>query len=193
MRLRTIFADRVFALRIEKPSYPGAPDDALSQTLAFWQDTDALEEFFLANHDFLCSGYFEKYKLFEAAPEENALYAALLVRRQALAFQELLRQHNDSGSLDELFRFLSNAQYDYQELDLSKAKNDSLPPRWLRLYAIRLAQNCYLITGGAVKLTLEMKDHENTRRALAVIHKTRDWLKENGIFDDDALHEAGLF
>ena len=60
---------------------------------------------------------------------------------------------------------------------------------WLRLYAIKLIQGNYIITGGAIKLTATMQEREHTRQELVKIDKVRRYLLEEGIIDDEGFIE----
>ena len=44
-----------------------------------------------------------------------------------------------------------------------------------------------MITGGAIKVTCEMKDHESTRQELKKIEKAKTWLKTEGIVTEETL------
>lgn len=61
-------------------------------------------------------------------------------------------------------------------------------PSLLRMYAIKLDPNSYLITGGGIKLgdtiqnSPDLKDH-----VLQNIDKVKTWLKQNGISDSNDL------
>lgn len=58
---------------------------------------------------------------------------------------------------------------------------------WLRIYAIKLEQGVYIITGGAIKLTLRMDEREHTRRELEKMEKVRQYLLEENIVDEDGF------
>ena len=60
---------------------------------------------------------------------------------------------------------------------------------WLRLYAIKLIQGNYIITGGAIKLTATMQEREHTRQELVKIDRVRRYLLEEGIIDDEGFIE----
>jgi hypothetical protein len=61
-------------------------------------------------------------------------------------------------------------------------------PSLLRIYAIKMEANTYLITGGGIKLadtiqnSPDLKDH-----ILQDIDLVRDYLKRNGIMDSDDI------
>ncbi|MFA6770318.1 MAG: hypothetical protein WCR71_04010 [Bacteroidales bacterium] len=54
---------------------------------------------------------------------------------------------------------------------------------WLRLYAIQISKECYIITGGAIKLTKAMQDRPHTKKELSKVNKCLDFLRVEGIFD----------
>lgn len=81
-----------------------------------------------------------------------------------------------------------SARYKYElEYPPMKSYGSGRPPL-LRMYAIKIQPNCYLITGGGIKLadtiqnSPELKDH-----ILQDIDKVRSWLKTNGIIDSDDM------
>ena len=78
----------------------------------------------------------------------------------------LQSQENDSGleRLQDLFEPLHKRENEDYSLLKSKAKNS-----WLRLYAIRIEENLYVITGGSIKLTKSMQDRTHTNLELKKI------------------------
>lgn len=61
---------------------------------------------------------------------------------------------------------------------------------WLRIYAIRIDPNVYIVTGGAIKLTAKMQDREHTQIELEKLNKCRNFLIDNGVFDQDSFLET---
>ena len=61
-------------------------------------------------------------------------------------------------------------------------------PSFLRIYAIKLKNNLYVITGGGIKLadtiqnSPDLKDH-----VIKNIDKVRAWLKDIGIIDEQDI------
>jgi hypothetical protein len=77
---------------------------------------------------------------------------------------------------------LNNFEYAIASLQKSKAR---IRKGWLRLYAIRLAENCYLVTGGAIKLTQDMK-RAHLQDELKKLELAKQFLRDNGIdFPED--------
>lgn len=59
----------------------------------------------------------------------------------------------------------------------------------LRFYAIKLDANCFVITGGAIKMSQKMQDHPDTNNELIKLKKARAYLNINGVFDEDSFYE----
>lgn len=93
--------------------------------------------------------------------------------------------------LSKIFRPLDNNQASDMMLQKEKArlKRKYGHSSWLRLYAIKLIQGNYIITGGAIKLTATMQEREHTRQELVKIDKVRRYLLEEGIIDDEGFIE----
>jgi hypothetical protein len=60
---------------------------------------------------------------------------------------------------------------------------------WVRLYAIQIETQYYVITGGAIKQSQKMADHPETTRQLKTLEKVKDFLLEQGINDMDGFLE----
>jgi len=86
--------------------------------------------------------------------------------------------------LDEIFSPLNNLQFQFHTLGKSKAKET-----WLRIYALRVDKNVYIVTGGAIKLTQKMQDREHTNHELEKIESCREYLMSQGIVDIDGIIE----
>ena len=88
-----------------------------------------------------------------------------------------------------MFHPLSLKDSRAHELTREKARNweRGQHPSWLRIYAIRIEPNVYIVTGGAIKLTATMQEREHTLKELAKLNACRDFLKCNGVFDQDSF------
>lgn len=66
----------------------------------------------------------------------------------------------------------------------------TIKPSLLRMYAIKMSANVYLITGGGIKLADTIQNSPGLKdRVLQDIDKVRTFLKENGIWDSDDLEQ----
>lgn len=59
------------------------------------------------------------------------------------------------------------------------------------LYAIKIARDTYLITGGAIKLPLHhlMEDREHTTIEKQKLENGREYLRSHGVYDSDSFYE----
>lgn len=98
-------------------------------------------------------------------------------------------------TLDTFFHDLS---YDWHDpfFQRSKGKLAYLPQMrhnsWVRLYAIKIENDIYVITGGTIKLTEKMQDREHTRKEVLRLEKCRDYLVSLKIFDFIGFRELFL-
>lgn len=137
-------------------------------------DIEWLHDFFERNKTDLEAGFFGKFTVGEAV-----LRTLKEVEEMEDALYDYAEQgFTDNGSnLQQLFKPLNNFEYAITINQKSKAR---LRKGWLRLYAIRLAKNCYLVTGGAIKLTLKMKN-EHLQKELNKLEQARLFLRNSGI------------
>lgn len=93
---------------------------------------------------------------------------------------------HESVRLDHFFRPLNNSEYQFRTLSLRKGRIQIL-----RLYAIRIEQNTYVVTGGAIKLPFHhlMEDRPHTREELGNIQRVKSFLEANDVFDNDSFYE----
>jgi len=92
--------------------------------------------------------------------------------------------NNERRSLDEFFQPLHNQEYGEGMFILQKGRE-----QYLRLYALKIEDNCYIITGGAVKLTRTMQERDHTQEELRKLRRCRDHLKGHDVFDRDSFCE----
>ena len=97
----------------------------------------------------------------------------------------------DPGYLDYLFRPLENQRIHEMLLSREKAKGkrSSTHNSWLRIYAIKLDEGTYLVTGGAIKLTHLMAEREHTLNEFRKMEMVRNYLLDNGVRDADGIKE----
>ena len=155
------------------------PNNELAALFHKWNDAEYLWEFFLENRDDL-RDFFHIERISEAV--EYTVDDAELLER-------LILEMPYTENLDELFQPLGFADMTIRELTREKAKNWNRTGHasWLRIYAIRIERNVYVITGGAIKLTRTMQERSHTQEELAKLNQCRQYLLENGVFDSDSF------
>ena len=109
-----------------------------------WSNGNYLLDFFLANLDDL-RGFFHIQKISDAIKD---------TMEDAQELERLILDFPYTERLDGLFHPLSLADNRAHEMTREKARNWDRERHvsWLRIYAIRIDPNVFVITGGAIKL-----------------------------------------
>lgn len=177
MKLIPIFPENKPA--IYSVHYPDEREDEMCRLFDLWSDVEYLETFFNNNKKDLCNGYY-RYPSVEAAVEKT-LDDAEGLRDYLLELATNVRC--DPYSLQTLFQPLNPTETRLLNLQKSKTRYKKSP--WLRLYAIRIASDLFVITGGAIKLTKYMEDREHTKAELYKLDLVRNFLDDQGILDKE--------
>lgn len=159
--------------------YPEKDTDELTLLFRNWSNFNYLLDFFLNNLDDL-QNFFHVERVREAIQDTF---------EDAGELEKLILDFPYTENLDGLFHPLSLADNRAVELTREKARNweRERHASWLRVYAIRVEKNVFIVTGGAIKLTPAMQDRPHTQAELDKMNKCRDFLKANGIFDQDSF------
>jgi hypothetical protein len=174
MKITTIFAIKEFVL------YSVAYDNnemEFKRLFDLWiNDFEYLESFFENNKHDLQSGYFGNITVEEAI--ERTIDNAVKLRKRFFNIANNIE--GDSINMQQLFRPLHNNEYQLKSLSKEKSKRD-----WLRIYAIRISKNTYVIAGGAIKLTSTMNEQDShLLLELKKLEITKQFLIENGLTDE---------
>ena len=166
--------DTLWAVRFE-----GMADNALQTLFEQWSDPEWLVDFFLANMADL-----ESY--FKITDINQAIYDTIDDNQR---IQCLILDISPEADLDKIFRPLENSRTSEMLLGREKARIKERPRHvsWLRIYAIKLEPGCYIITGGAIKLTHTMGEREHTLAELAKMEQVRNYLIDNQAIDADGF------
>lgn len=179
MELVPIFVDEnsevaagLYAIRYNS----GEPDE-FERLFELWNDVEYLENFCFDNQDDLKKSIFG-YLTVEKAVEE------ILQEAQDLEYFLVDLVHKGFvggvGQLQMIFRPLSNNEYEIKSLQKTKASVTKTTYRRhpkLRIYAIRLASNLYIVTGGAIEFTATMLERDFLVDELKKIERVKNWLK----------------
>jgi len=171
---------RIFDLNLLSFKYDDKSKDEFKLLFSLWNDVEYLECFFETNKKYLKDPFWKGISIEEAIEitlEEAQLFEDILI--------ELSGKDNIYEGLEKLFTPLLDTDIHEIELKKSKAKR-----KWLRLYALKIEPNAYVVTGGAIKLTKTMQGGEDTRKELRKIDQCRDFLKQTGSIDLEGICEA---
>lgn len=176
MRFDNITGDgRLWAVR-----YEGMEDNILYSTFHDWLDLDWLEQFFTNNLDDL-----KQY--FRITDIDTAIFDTV---SDTTRLQSLILDVSPSANLDGVFKHLENNRTWEMPLGREKAKGKPSDGHgsWLRLYALKLEPQVYIITGGAIKLTYTMEERKHTLNELVRMNQVRDYLIQEGITDIEGFN-----
>lgn len=167
---------RLWAVRYEEEK-----SNCFETLFSNWYDLNWLKSFFKQNISDL-SSFFHITDVYEAVMETFD---------EAKRLECLMLDVTPGTSLDLLFKHLENGRYSEMSLGREKAYGDGgyRHPSWLRIYAIKMGPGVYLVTGGAIKLTHQMKDRPHTLAELAKMERVRNYLLDNGVFDIDGIKD----
>ena len=165
---------RLWAVR-----YAGENDNALYTLFDKWDDIVWLRQFFRDNWDDLTS-YFKVTDINQAI--EDTI-------EDSNQLQCLMLDLQPDSNLEALFHPLENFRTSEIVLGKEKARLKRMVRHssWLRIYAIKLSQGVYVITGGAIKLTLKMEERSHTKEELVKLEKVRRFLLNEDIINDDSF------
>lgn len=159
------------------------PNDCDEFTLAFrnWGDTEYLEDFFENNKNDLQSGFYGRISI------EEAIFSTI---DEATKFEETIRRTAKNGKFstndslqDLVFKQLhkNDQTFILQESKAYGTRDQS----WLRIYAVRISPECFVVSGSAIKLTETMGERDHTKTELSKLKITASYLKENGLLEED--------
>ncbi|MGN1236352.1 MAG: hypothetical protein ACI4TS_02790 [Bacteroidaceae bacterium] len=159
--------------------YDEESDNVLKTLFDQWSDPEWLVEFFTANMSDLKS-------YFKITDINQAIYDTI---DDNIKMQCLILDISPDADLDKLFRPLENSRTSETVLSREKTRIKNRPQHtsWLRIYAIKLEPGCYIITGGAIKLTRTMQEREHTLVELKKLETVRNYLLQGGAIDTDGL------
>ncbi len=151
-----------------------------------WQNPEYLEDFFETHKSDLQSEFFGNITI------EDAIKKTI---DEAYEFEQLVLTIAETGNicveecLETYFKSLYNHdKYTYPIPVYEKRKAYGPGTKsWLRLYAIRIDDNVFIITGGGIKLTRTMNEREHLQEELQKMEQVKKLLISEGIIDNDSL------
>lgn len=168
MKIVRIFEDQLFAFHFESEFM-----NELQRLLKLWNDTEYLYEFLKDNKSDLPKGVLISTLVFQLIDNANDIDDTI---------NEISSDPN--RRLEDFFKPLDNQEIHIVNLSKQKGRK-----KYLRLYAIKIDNNCFIITGGTIKFHHLNKDRPHTKKEMQKIEKCRDYLKQNRVFDSESFYE----
>jgi hypothetical protein len=127
--------------------------------------------------------------LFEFAKENNIQDIVAFVDEISDNLEELEDLINETAETDGQFkRIFIPLEHSETNKTISLRKGKINHNR-LRLYAIKLIDELFIITGGAIKMSQRMLDHPGTAEEHRKLYAARQYLEINDIHNEDAFFE----
>jgi hypothetical protein len=152
-----------------------------------WHDLDYLINFFEDNKNFVNSKFWKDAGLDPDNPE----FSAERVIDEANDLEMYISKLVDNVSkglkpdFDQYFHFLDGKYKCVWSLEPVKAYGTAAPSL-LRLYAIKIESNCYLIVYGGIKLGSKIQNSPVLKdNVFRKVEEVLDFLKSNGILDSE--------
>ncbi|OXB04391.1 hypothetical protein [Flavobacterium pectinovorum] len=164
MKIVDIFAPALFSFH-----YDEEVDNEYDRLMDNWTDVS----------------YLRKYAISNAITDVTKFVNDRL--RDAEEIQDLLDEiTTNQQPLEYYFRPLFDNEGGIKTLSLQKGK---IKKNGIRLYAVKIDENCFVITGGAIKMSQAMQDHADSNNELTKIKNAKDYLQENSVVDEDSFYE----
>lgn len=154
--------------------------DEMTRIFRQWNDPERLHQFFEEHLDDLQSGFFGSVSIEEAVEKTREQAKELNQRILQVAHEG---QQTGNENLSQLFKPLSMSEE--RKRDFQKGKAYGINHNsWLRVYAIRINVNVFVICGGSIKLTPTMNDRQHLLQELDKLEITRKFLEEDEDYAD---------
>lgn len=163
MKIVRIFADRLFAFR-----YEGEVDNEFDRLMELWTDVSYLKRYAQINEI------------------KNIMKFVNNILKNAEQIQDYLENLNQNKKPYSFYFEPLQMSESNKILSLQKGKRNK---NQLRYYAIKIDDNCFVITGGAIKMSQKMQDHPDTDNELKKLRKAREYFNDNGVSDEDSFFE----
>lgn len=155
--------------------------DEFRKAFKQWNDVEYLEDFFEENISDLNQEFWHYLTVEEAVLrtiEESKDFERYIIKAIKAGGE------NKECNLNNLV-FKPLNKYETQ-IEYQKSKSYGTERKsWLRIYAIRVCANVFVVTGSAIKLTATMNDREHTFNELKKMENVVKYLKQNNIIDED--------
>lgn len=180
VEVKTIYEGHLYAVQ-----YENAGDNEMDRLFDEWNDIETVYNFMLENEKELQRKTWKR--------TNTPMLATRKVMEEAEELEDIiyeLCENSDEGSipdLDSLFKFLDGKYRNIYTLTPAKSYGPD-QPSMLRLHAIKIETNVYLITGGGIKLADTIQNSPGLKEhVIQNIDLVRNWLIEHGIDNKEDL------
>lgn len=168
-----MYFDRIFDSVLYAVRYKNNEDNEYDRLMELWDDAEHLFNYLTTNKHYLPKNETLRQLLNQIIDDHETLDDLLIKTCEGA-----------ETSLSQFFQPLHNSEYRLTELSLQKKRLN-----YLRLYAVKIDSNTFIVTGGAIKLVQRMQEHPDTELELQKLNQVRQFLRENQITDNLSLTE----
>ena len=179
MEIEEIYKPYIYSIKYDDQEY--CEFDRLFDA---WNDMTEVVDFMRSHQEYLNNPIWGQ----TYTPES----AARKVRDEANELDDLFYRLSENTSdgeqpdYDSHFKYLDGKYQVYEYIPMKSYGTGK--PSFLRMYAIKLKNNLYVITGGGIKLADTIQNSPDLQKhVLQNIDKVRTWLIQNGIIDEQDL------
>ena len=181
MELKRIFVNDDTAEGLYTMIYDGGVVDEYERLFSLWDNTEYVRSYLVQNKAYTNTPYFTGATLDDLVTK---------ILKEAEELEYLIEEHSfeENKKLEMLFRPLKDQEYKLPTFQHTKAKIDNrkyFPKPLIRVYGLRIAENTFVVTGGAIKLVKRMIDHPDTEKELEKFEIAKQFLKKNGFSSED--------
>lgn len=184
MEIISIYPGSLFAVKFDDKD-----QNEYEAAFSLWQDLDYLVD------------YFDKYKSIikadfwkEFLPSFDSEDLALSIAKESIDLEEFISQIAENTGkgiipdFDHFFKELGGSNYCHLHEYVPQKAYGTNSPSMLRIYAIRLDANCYIVVYGGIKLTKAIKDTPILNKELFPrIDSVINFFRANGIIEKEDL------
>lgn len=152
----------------------------LARLFRLWNDAEYLDSFFNQHQNDLNRDFWQNLPVEESILKTQS--DAKRLQRKLLQVAQAGKNSSDE-TLSTLFKPLHDNPDYLDPFEKSKTYG-MMRPSWLRIYAIRIETNVFVISGGAIKLTKRM-DRPHLQVELKKLDITRNYCRDHFDLDFD--------
>lgn len=166
MHIEPIFKPYLYSFR-----YENTDDNEYSRIFDCWSDVEYVRNFVREHKD-------------DSPRNTNRAINRIMDEADDLQDSIYYACKENSLNLNGIFTPLRDQEFGKVVLSKQKGKRSNL-----RIYAIKIDDHCFVITGGAIKTSQTMQEKSHTEQEFYKINRCRDFLKDMGVFNDDSFYE----
>lgn len=179
----SIYPDYLFAVKFDDKDH-----NEYDSAFSLWRDLDYLVDFFDENKNLLETEFWHN-----AVSSTDSEDLAQSVVDESFDFEKHLKEivantaNGEMPDFDDFFQELGG-KYKFLREHAPYKSYGTASPTMLRLYALRVSANCYVVVHGGIKLTKKIQDTPQLRMELfPKIDNVLRFFKANGIIDAEDL------